>query len=79
MRIQTRHTKNRTKLERHLQEKGYVFGHYTNDKAQAKAKAAEFRAKGYFATVSAKTYVGRVYNTEGYTVYIKPKANKAKQ
>jgi hypothetical protein len=72
-----RHTRN--VKENRLRDAGYVFsGFYTSEsKDLAKQKAAEYRAKGYYATVLTKTYQGRVYNTVGYSVYIKERAPTA--
>lgn len=64
-----------TRRERRLEKAGYYFsGFYTSEsKDIAKQKAQEYRDAGYYATVVTKTYQGRVYNTEGYSVFIKPK------
>lgn len=65
-----------TKRERELYAKGYRFsGFYTSESKQlAKDEAAKYRAQGYLATVLTKIYKGRIYDTEGYSVYIKDRA-----
>lgn len=66
----------RQSKEDKLIESGYKFsGVYYSypEKDKAKERAAEYRKSGYFATVLTKTYPGRVYSREGYSVYIKPK------
>ena len=66
-----------TQKERDLVAKGYKFsGVYTRDLGEAKARANEYRLNGYFATVSTKSYEGRIYNTIGHSVYIKEKVEK---
>ncbi len=63
-----------SRQERDLEAKGYRFsGHYTEDHQEALDRAAEYRKQGFFARVSTKVYEGRVYNTTGYSVYIKEK------
>jgi hypothetical protein len=73
MRIATRTTKSQTSREKSLDDKGYVFsGFYTSESLElAKARAKEYRSKGFFATVVTKNYVGRIYDTTGYSVYIR--------
>lgn len=67
----------RTKRERVLDSSGYHFtGQYASGregKEAMKAAAAEWRKKGFFATVVHRVYQGRVISTDGYSVYTKPK------
>jgi hypothetical protein len=67
-----------TRQERKLHDAGYRFtGEYASGSREAKeamkAKAAEWRRKGFYARVLSKIYPGRVYSSEGHSVYTKPK------
>ncbi len=54
--------------------KGYKFsGIYSKNKEEVKLRAKEEREKGLRACVITKIYKGRIYNTTGYSVYVKDK------
>jgi hypothetical protein len=61
--------------EKQAKLKGYIFsGIYCDiDIEEAKRRAKEEREKGLLACVVSKLYKGRVYNTIGYSVYVKDK------
>jgi hypothetical protein len=58
--------------------KGYRFsGIYCSvDIEEAKRRAKAEREKGLLACVIGKLYRGKVYNTRGYSVYIKEKESE---
>jgi len=67
-----------TRQERKLEDAGYKFtGQYASGGREAKdamkAKAAEWRRKGFYARVFSKLYPGRNYSSEGHSVYAKAK------
>jgi len=61
--------------EKQAKSKGYRFsGIYCDiNIEEAKRRAKEERGKGLLACVVSKLYKGRVYNTRGYSVYVKDK------
>lgn len=60
--------------ERKLRERGYRFtGIYSEDRQEAKRRAAELRKKGKLACVLHKVYQGRVTASDGYSVYAREK------
>jgi hypothetical protein len=64
-----------SRKEKDLKQRGYKFtGFYSRDKDEAKKEAEVERLNGNWACVLTKVYKGRVYNTEGYSVYVKPKS-----
>ncbi len=73
-----------TKREKELLDKGYRFsGNYSRDKEHMKSVAAEYREKGFYATVVNDGSVrvmsrgrGMKWSGGGYSVYIKEKGNK---
>lgn len=68
----------RNKTERDLKSQGYTFsGCFASGpsgKTEMLERAKRYRAEGYYARVITKVCVGRVYNTDGHSVYIKRKA-----
>lgn len=65
-----------SKRERRLEDKGYQYsGEFSSDfetgKQQMKDAAAKWRKQGYQAQVVSQVYTGRVYNSEGHSVYVK--------
>lgn len=64
--------------QRELEALGYSFtGIYVRDKEEAKLLAAKKRGEGFFAQVVTTLSSGRVYDKTGYSVYAKPKKDRA--